>query len=93
MWGIRVIVPLSLRRAVLSEIHNSHFGMSKMKVIARSYVWWPLIDQDIEQLVRSCEECLACRNAPPLTNLTPWTWPSKPWLRLHIDLEVQVMYC
>ena len=85
MWGIRVIVPLSLRRAVLSEIHNSHFGMSKMKVIARSYVWWPLIDQDIEQLVRSCEECLACRNAPPLTNLTPWTWPSKLWLRLHID--------
>ena len=29
-----------------------------MKRLARSYVWWPGIDDELERCVKSCEMCL-----------------------------------
>ena len=59
--------------------------MSRMKSIARSYLWWPKLDRDIEDLVRSCTSCQAVKKAPSTAPLHPWIWPSKPWQRIHID--------
>ena len=56
-----------------------------MKAIARSYFWWPKLDQAIEQVARSCTTCQAIRQAPASAPLHPWTWPSRPWQRVHID--------
>jgi hypothetical protein len=85
LWGTRVIVPVSLRKAVLSELHETHPGMSKMKMLARSYVWWPGLDREIENKVSNCSVCQAMRNDPPTAQIHPWTFPSKPWSRVHID--------
>ena len=41
MWGIRVVVPAKLQERVLLELHVGHPGASKMKAVARSYLWWP----------------------------------------------------
>ena len=41
LWGIRVIIPRKFRTTVLQEIHHTHMGIVRMKMIARSYVWWP----------------------------------------------------
>ena len=38
LWGTRVVVPPSLRSAMLTEIHDTHPGMTRMKGLARSYV-------------------------------------------------------
>ena len=46
LWGTRVIVPPQGRSKVLSE--------SRIKALARSYVWWPGLDQDIVKKVKSC---------------------------------------
>ena len=85
LWGIRVVVPTKLRQKVLQELHISHFGITKMKQLARGYVWWPFIDHDIEKLAKACEVCMSVKNAPPVLPMSPWVWPSKPWQRLHID--------
>ncbi|XP_076301711.1 uncharacterized protein LOC143219720 [Lasioglossum baleicum] len=59
-YKIEIVIPKSLQPAVLKELHLSHLGIVKIKMHARSYVWWPGIDHDIEQLVKSCIVCLEC---------------------------------
>ena len=85
MWGIRVIVPSKYRDHILQELHRDHPGMSKMKSIARSFIWWPGMDADIEHIAKSCSMCQQNKNAPSPAPLHPWTWPTKPWQRIHID--------
>ena len=85
LWGIRVVVPEKLQGDVLQELHSNHPGVTRMKSVARSYVWWPNIDRHIEDLVKSCVSCQQSKDTPPLAPLHPWIWPSKPWQRLHID--------
>ena len=60
-------------------------SMFEVKQLARGYVWWPSIDHDIEKLAKTCEACMSVNNAPPVSPLSPWLWPRKPWQRLHID--------
>ena len=70
---------------VMSMLHQAHPGISRMKSLARSYVWWPGVDKDLEQRVKSCDVCQQSQKSPPVISLHPWSWPSKPWTRVHID--------
>ena len=56
-----------------------------MKSVARSYMWWPGLDKDLEQLTKSCQSCQAVKGSPPVAPLHLWIWPSKPWQRVHLD--------
>ena len=85
LWGSRVVVPKAARKVILYELHNGHWGMSRMKSLTRMFVWWPGLDSDIEQMVRKCEECQSVQSSPPLAPLHPWKWPTRPWSRLHLD--------
>ncbi len=60
------------RDAVLQELHDGHPGMSRMKSLARMYVWWPGIDADIEKSVRLCTACQDTASATPPAPLNPW---------------------
>ena len=46
-----VVIPKVLQKEVLAELHAEHTGITRMKAIARSLVWWPTLDNDIEHLV------------------------------------------
>ena len=84
-WGNRVVVPPTLRDDVLKILHTSHVGMSAMKAVARSHVWWNQIDQQIEYMVKSCEQCQKHGKRMPKTIDHPWTRPTRPWQRVHVD--------
>ena len=85
MWGIRVIIPGTLRQQVLEVIHSTHLGVVKMKAIARSHVWWPGIDSEIERITKTCPGCNKVQNNPTKAPIHPWEWPSSPWERIHVD--------
>ena len=82
VWGMRVVVPTKLQSRILSELHFTHPGVVKMKLLARSYVW---LDQDIEEIVRTCKDCAAQRALPPKAPLHSWPWANRPMQRIHID--------
>ena len=85
MWGIRVIVPKSLQQRLLESLHENHPGITRMKAIARSYVWWNRIDKDIESQAKACLQCQEQQSKPLVAPLHPWIWPTSPWKRIHID--------
>ena len=85
LWASRVVIPPPGRQLILEELHESHPGISKMKSLARSYVWWPGMDSEIEQLVKTCPVCQESRPTPAPAPLHPWEWPSQPWSRIHLD--------
>ena len=85
LWRSRIIIPQPGRERMLQELHDGHPGISRMKSLARSFMWWPKMDQEIEQMVKACSECQIHRSAPPVAPLHPWKWPTHPWSRLHLD--------
>ena len=51
----RVVIPQSLQSKVLDLLHLRHFGMERMKQLARIAVYWPRIDAAIEMASRRCD--------------------------------------
>ena len=85
LWGIRVVVPVKLRVRILDELHQGHPGVVRMKALARSYVWWPALEEEVEKQAKACSTCLAVKSAPVKAPLHPWEWPAVPWQRIHLD--------
>jgi hypothetical protein len=82
---MRVIVATMLCRRIVENLHEEHLGIARSKSFARSYVWWPRLDSDIESLVKSCSVCAALQKHPPKALLHPWQWATRPWQRAHLD--------
>ena len=80
--GSRVVIPPQGRNTIF---HEGHPGMTKLKSLARMYVWWPCLDRDIEKSVQACCHCQEQQPAHPVAPLQPWKWPSRPWVKLHMD--------
>ena len=88
LWCMRVIFPKTLQEMVLRdlELHQGQPFISRMKSLARSYIWWPDLDKSVEDLASSCSACQAVKQASAAAPLHPWIWPTKPWHRIHVDI-------
>ena len=85
IWGNRVVIPSYLQHRVLSDLHESHPGISRMKALARSYFWWPDMDKKIEEIVSNCLDCQKHQSMPPSAPVHHWENTKNPWVRVHID--------
>jgi len=85
MWGYRLLIPKVLREVLLKEVHSTHLGISKMKTVCRSYMWWPGLDRDVEMWVQKCEACLQSRSEPRKAEAMKWEVTDGPMDRIHID--------
>lgn len=85
-YANRIVIPEKLKEDCLKLLHKEHVGMTRMKMLARSYMWWCNIDKDIEYWCRNCENCkLKNRTTKECPNFT-WPATSFPFERIHIDL-------
>ena len=89
--GTRVVIPQSLQPQILDLLHLGHFGMERMKQLARTAVYWPGIDAAIEMASRRCTSCAEHQNKPSKPPVHPWMLPEKPWSRLHLDHAINFM--
>ncbi|GFU35839.1 transposon Tf2-9 polyprotein [Trichonephila clavipes] len=58
---------------------------SKMKAIARSFVYWKNIDNDIEEAAKTVSIVLDIRLILQKSKVHYWEYPSMPWERIHVD--------
>ncbi|CAH8520976.1 unnamed protein product [Schistosoma guineensis] len=79
----RVVIPPSLRKSVLEDLHSGHLGVEKMKSLARLTCWWPEINADICRTANNCEKCHQLKNHP--SKWVPWPVSSEAWQRIHAD--------
>ena len=91
LYGSRVVIPLSLRPQVLQLLHMGHFGMQRMKQLARTAVYWPRIDADIVDLCHRCTACAEHQIKPPKCANHPWMLPERSWSRVHVDHAINFL--
>ncbi|KFD50557.1 LOW QUALITY PROTEIN: hypothetical protein M513_08625 [Trichuris suis] len=82
LCGSKVIVLKQLQNEILDVLHHAHPGAIRMKALARSYVWWPCIDGQIEQWLPNIPggSSIGTTHQKPRRE-----WTLRPWSRIHID--------
>ncbi|UYV78697.1 K02A2.6-like [Cordylochernes scorpioides] len=80
----RMVIPKILHERVLQILHESHAGTNKMKMMARSSIWWPGMDSSIEIITKNCRTCLSNESLPP-QRTESWPKYAGPWRRVHMD--------
>lgn len=47
----RILVPKSLRKEMFAKVHLTHLGREKTKLLARDILFWPGLNNDIDNLI------------------------------------------
>jgi len=81
-----MVIPSGLRKDILFRIHEGHLGMDKCKALARSAVFWPGINNDIENTVGRCPTCNMFRNKQAAEPLMPHPIPVKLYQKVGADV-------
>ena len=83
--GTRLLIPSTLRKRILEQIHEGHQGIEKCMLRARESVFSLGISNDIHEIVEKCGICQASSKlAKPVGNVSEV--PSCAWHTLGTDL-------
>ncbi len=74
-----------MRREVLARLHDSHQGMVRTKERARLSVYWPGIDNDIDNAILSCKACQDTLPSHPREPMITRPLPDRPFQELAGD--------
>ena len=86
IFGTRIVVPASLRREILRELHASHQGLEKTKRRARMCIYWPGLNSDITNIIDSCE---ACQSVKPSLQKEPLVQTEVPeWVFQDVSSDL-----
>ena len=81
----RHLIPSTLKRKVMEQIHDGHLGIEKCMLKAKEAVFWPGISNDILEAVEKCGICQAgSKAAKPVGNVSDV--PPHAWHTLGTDL-------
>lgn len=83
--GNKLVVPDTLKTRMIEIAHEGHPGESVMKRRLRDRVWWPGMDSDAVNRVKSCEGCrlVGLPSKPEPMSRRPL--PSAPWIDEAMD--------
>ena len=74
----RIVAPQTLRQKVKTLLHNGHLGIAKIKNRIREVMFWPEMNKDIDNTVRTCEICKQYRKKQRDETFTPHEIPDTP---------------
>lgn len=80
----KIVIPTSL--LAVSLAHEGHQGMARTKAMIRSKVWFPGINEKVEQKIHKCLACQAVYSKPgPFEPLRVSELPPGAWQNLSMD--------
>nr|XP_022292854.1 uncharacterized protein K02A2.6-like [Crassostrea virginica] len=79
-------LPVSLQTEMMNKLHEAHMGIVKTQTRAREILFWPKMNQDIENFIGQCAVCNKYRNSNCKEPLRPQEIPSRPWAKVASDL-------
>ena len=84
--GNRIIIPVTLRKEVLRQLHLGQFGIEKLQHSACGSVYWPQINKDIETMIRQCAPCQIMQKSQCKEPLKPHDIPPFAWHNFGLDV-------
>ena len=84
--GQFLVVPMVLRKDVLTMIHVIHKGVEGCIRRARESLYWPGMSTEIKDYVQKCDVCLAHRSSPGKEPILQHEVPERPWAKVGVDL-------
>ncbi|XP_055634045.1 uncharacterized protein K02A2.6-like [Toxorhynchites rutilus septentrionalis] len=81
----RIVVPQSLQQRVLALAHEGHPGVRIMKEHLRANVWWPKMDSQVEQFVKTCRGGSLISTPNPPEPMMRKELPARAWEQVAID--------
>ena len=85
LFCTRLVIPKDRQLCVLKAIHESHFGVEKCKVTAQTCVYWPHINNAVEQYVQACSVCNMYNRANQKEPLLLYSVPMRLWDKIGAD--------
>ena len=84
--GMKIVIPPSMRPAMLALIHGTHLGIVKCKQRAREALYWPGMSAQIEDKVKDCTMCHNYAPAQQKQPLMPSPVSNLPWAMAASDI-------
>ncbi len=71
---------------MLKRLHEGHLGTEKCKRRARTAIYWPGINADVDRIVSTCDTCLKHRAKQQNEPMIVSDPPDEPWQKVGTDL-------
>ncbi|XP_062576513.1 uncharacterized protein K02A2.6-like [Saccostrea cucullata] len=84
--GERVVIPDRVRRDIIERVHETHIGIQGCLRRARETVYWPNMNNDIENYIQCCEICSSCQPDQPKEPMISHNIPKRAWEKVGCDL-------
>ena len=87
--GTRIVIPSQKQVEIPMLIHEGHLGLTKCKLWAKHTVYWPGLNDQLENLVLNCQLCLKylqskCKLTPNMS--LGQVIPAFPWTKIVTDI-------
>ena len=86
MRGAHIVMPQSLWKQTIMLVHEGHQGMVRTKARLQEKVWWPQVDKQVEDAIRSCHPCQLVGPRAKPEPLRSSSLPDGPWQEISFDL-------
>ena len=78
-------IPPELYDRMLSDLHDNHRGIEKMRHLSQTTVYWTRIDTDIANHVNCCKTCIQHKAKQAVQPMLPRDVPDSLWHDLAVN--------
>ena len=84
--GTRIVLPTALRNKAVEIAREGHQGIERTKSLIRSKLWFPRINEMVENTLKACFACQVPNVEPKhMEPLKMSPMPETPWQNLSMD--------